>query len=152
MHEHIDFPLGTAVKVKNRQMPYFTYPWHFHNEYEILYVLKGSGISFVADHTENFQAGDLVMLGSNLPHYWRSDEKCYMNEKPNNIHYIVIQFPNDLFRGTLFHYPESHMIRELLNRSSRGIRFSGIFSESIGAYIQQISSFSGFTLILNLLQ
>jgi quercetin dioxygenase-like cupin family protein len=74
MQEYIDFPLRTAVKVKWRNMPHFTYPWHFHSEYEILYVIEGTGTSFVADNIEPFSSGDLAMLGCNLPHFWRSDE------------------------------------------------------------------------------
>ena len=52
MHEQIDFPGRAAVKVKWQKMPHFTFPWHFHNEFEILYVIDGIGTSFVADNIE----------------------------------------------------------------------------------------------------
>ena len=74
MHEHIDFPGRSAVKVKRQEKPHFTYPWHFHSEYEILYVIDGFGTSFVADSIEPFESGDFVLLGTNLPHFWKSDE------------------------------------------------------------------------------
>lgn len=148
MQEYINFPLRTAVKVKWRKMPHFTYPWHFHGEYEILYVIDGDGTSFVADSVERFESGDLAMLGSNLPHFWRSDEKYHLPENKEKINYIVIQFPVNLFHESLFEYPEFHLIKELLVNSSRGIRFLPPFSESAGKQIIKIAQSSGFEQVI----
>ncbi len=152
MQEHIDFPLQLAVKVKWRQMPHFTYPWHFHSEYEILYVIEGSGTSFVADNIEPFEPGDLAMMGSNLPHFWRSDEKYHIEGATEKINYIVVQFPGDLFRGVLFQYPEFQIIQKLLNRSSRGLRFLPPFSEKAGKQVIKIAKSNGFRRVMLLLQ
>lgn len=152
MQEHIDFPLRTAVKVKWRKMPHFTYPWHFHNEYEILYVIEGTGTSFVADNVEQFESGDLAMLGSNLPHFWRSDEKYHMPESQEKINYIVIQFPGDLIRESFFEYPEFHVIQELFQRSSRGIRFLPSFAAKVGKVVLKIVQSSGFDRVILLLK
>jgi len=148
MHEHIDFPGRSAVKVKLREMPHFTYPWHFHPEHELLYVIEGSGTSFVADSIEAFQSGDLALIGSNLPHFWRSDEK-YLNSGGNlKIKYIVIQFPNDFLKNEIENYPEYHLIGELLERASQGIRFSTDFTKIISRNIIKISTISGFERII----
>ena len=74
MHEHIDFPGLSAIKAKKREEPGFSYPWHFHSEFELLFVEEGTGISFVADSIQRFKSGDLVLMGSNLPHFWKNDE------------------------------------------------------------------------------
>ena len=47
MHEHIDFPGRSAIKVKKREVSHFSYPWHFHGEYELLYVISGKGTRYV---------------------------------------------------------------------------------------------------------
>ena len=106
MHEHIDFPGRSAVKVKMREMPHFTYPWHFHSEYEILFVIDGFGTSFVADNIEEFQSGDLVLLGSNLPHFWKSDESFHKEKNDTKIKYVVVQFSKDFFKEAISEYPE----------------------------------------------
>ena len=152
MHEHIDFPLCAAVKVKWRQMPHFTYPWHFHSEYEILYVLEGSGTSFVADNIDKFGSGDLALIGSNLPHFWRSNDKYYKKDNKKNIDYIVIQFPGDIFREPLFNYPEFNCIHNLFQRASRGIRFLPPFSEKAGEMIIKIANSVDFKRIIILLE
>lgn len=153
MHEQIDFPGRAAVKVKWQNKPHFTYPWHFHNEYEILYVIDGSGTSFVADSIEEFHSGDLVFLGSNLPHFWKSDESFHGKDK--KVEYLVVQFPNHFFNEAISDYPEFQLIKNLLERSSRGIRFSPEFSDKISGKLKQLFNESGFKktiLLLELLQ
>lgn len=155
MREQIDFPGRSAVKVKMREMPRFTYPWHFHPEYEILYVIDGSGTSYVADHIEKFDSGDLALLGSNLPHFWKSDERYYSGQNGEKIKYVVIQFSNEFFKEAITEYPEFHLIKELLERSARGIRFSREFAEKAKRKIFKVSRASGFEralLTLELLQ
>ncbi len=155
MHEQIDFPGRAAVKVKWRKMPHFTFPWHFHNEYEILFVIDGNGTSFVADNIEEFSSGDLVLLGSNLPHFWKSDESFYTDENSKIVNYIVVQFSSEFFKEVISEYPEFHLIKELLERSSRGIRFSSDFAKKFGKKLIELSKTRGFErtlLLLELLQ
>jgi AraC-like DNA-binding protein/uncharacterized cupin superfamily protein len=152
MHEQVDFPGRSAIKVKWREMPHFTYPWHFHSEYELLYILEGEGTSFVADNIEVFQAGDLVLMGSNLPHFWRSDASYFEKKGKLKVKYMVIQFPNDFFKEQILNYPEFHVIGEMLERSSRGIRFSAEVAQKTTKKIFKIDKSKGLNRILLLLQ
>lgn len=148
MHEHVDFPGRSPVKVKMREMPHFTYPWHFHPEFEILYVIEGSGTSFVADSIEAFQSGDLALIGTNLPHFWRSDE-IYLNSGGDlKIKYIVIQFPPDFLKEEIANYPEFHSIGELFERAAQGIRFSPEFVRKVSKKVINISKNRGFERII----
>ncbi len=51
----------------------FTAPYHFHPEYELTMILKGEGKRYVGSHMAPYTAGDLVLLGANLPHCWKTD-------------------------------------------------------------------------------
>lgn len=155
MHEQIDFPGRSAVKVKLQEKPHFTYPWHFHSEYELLYVLEGGGTRFVADNIEEFAAGDLVLLGSNLPHFWKTDPSYHAEGSKKKIKYIVVQFSNEFFKEAISEYPEFHLIKELLERSGQGIRFSNEFAQKTKSKIFKIVRSKGFEraiLTLKLLQ
>lgn len=152
MHEQIDFPGRAAVKVKWQKKPHFTYPWHFHSEYELLYVIDGFGTSFVADNIKEFSAGDLVLLGSNLPHFWRSDASFYESENTSIVNYIVVQFPSEFFREAISVYPEFRRIKDLLERSSKGIRFSPSFSKQMGKKLLKLNKEKGFERTLHLLK
>jgi len=155
MHEQIDFPGRSAVKVKLQEKPHFTYPWHFHSEYEILYVQDGFGTSFVADNIEEFNSGDLALIGSNLPHFWKSDASFYIKENDKKIKYIVIQFSRVFFKEAITEYPEFHLIKELLERAKRGIRFEKDFSVQAERRILKVAKSKGFRrtmLLLDFLQ
>ena len=148
MHEHIDFPGLSTVKVKLREMPHFTYPWHFHPEFEILYVIDGSGTRFVADNIEEFQSDDLTLIGSALPHFWRSDEKYLNSGGKLKVKYIVIQFSNDFLKDEIANYPEYNLIGDLLKRASRGVHFSTDFTRNITNKIIKVSKSNGFERII----
>jgi len=152
MHEYIDFPGRSAIKVKWREMPYFTYPWHFHSECELLYVIEGFGTSYVADSIKPFQSGDLALLGSNLPHFWKSDESYHNGSSNINVKYIVIQFPNDFFKDQVSKYPEFRMIGDLFERASQGIRFLPQFVTGVSKKIKKIAKTNGIERIVLLLQ
>ena len=49
--------------------------WHYHNNYEISFITEGSGKRIVGDSIEEFQPGDLVFIGRNLPHVWIADKE-----------------------------------------------------------------------------
>jgi AraC-like DNA-binding protein/mannose-6-phosphate isomerase-like protein (cupin superfamily) len=148
MHEHIDFPGLSAVKVKICDRPHFTYPWHFHPEFEMLYVIEGSGTRFVADSIEEFQAGDFTLLGSTLPHFWRSDEKYLNSNGKLKVKYIVIQFSNDFLKDEIANYPEYNLIGDLLKRASRGVHFPTDFIKKITNKIIKVSKSNGFERII----
>ena len=40
------------------------------------FIVKGAGKRFVGSHMQDYTAGDLVLLGENLPHYWKTAEEA----------------------------------------------------------------------------
>lgn len=48
-------------------LPYFIVPWHYHPEIEIMCIEQGSGTRFVGDHIENYEVGDVCIIGPQLP-------------------------------------------------------------------------------------
>lgn len=152
MHEQIEFPGRSAVKVKMQEKSHFTYPWHFHSEYEILFVQNGFGTSFVADNIEQFRSGDLVLIGSNLPHFWKSDESFHHSENKEKLKYIVVQFSSEFFKEAISEYPEFHLIRKMLECSLRGIRFNKACSEKAKNKLMKLANSNGFERTLLLLK
>ena len=42
--------------------------WHYHPEYEIVYITGASGTRHVGDHISRYEGSDLVFIGPNIPH------------------------------------------------------------------------------------
>ena len=98
----------------------FTSPYHFHPEYELALILKGEGSRYVGSHIAQYSTGDLVLLGTNLPHCWKTKP---IVEKEINASSIIIQF-NEAFLGIdFFTKPELSQVLQLLKRSTQGIQF-----------------------------
>ena len=147
MHEQVSFPPRTMLKVKWDEFPHFTYPWHFHKEFEIVYVIKSSGKRFVADSVEPFSDGDITMMGSNLPHFWKS-HKPEGEDNSKYVNAIVVQFNKDFFREEIASYPEFHHINELLKRAQNGIHFTKPASEKIGKKLKRLLKLNGLERML----
>ncbi len=143
MHEQLNLKGKNAITVKWDEFSHFTFPWHFHPEFELVYILKSFGKRFVADHVEDFNEGDLVLLGSNLPHFWKNDEVFFHNNPQYQVNAIVIHFPSDFFNHQIEDYPEFYQIRRLLNLSARGISFSRSVSKSLDPGLRKLLKLKG---------
>lgn len=98
-------------------VPAFEFKWHYHPEYELTLITKGSGKRLVGDSYENFETGDLVLLGPDLPHTWSSDQADDRNSSA-----VVIQFTHD-FVNAFLQLNEFVQVSNLLSASSRGLFF-----------------------------
>jgi AraC-like DNA-binding protein len=151
MHEQVLIPGGSPIRVKWDDFLHFKFPWHFHSEIEIVYVIKSSGIRYVADKMEPFTDGDLVLVGSQVPHYWRNDEN-YLKGNPNyRVNAVVVQFASDFMEKPFKSYPEMSHIHDLIDRAALGIHFSKEFSHSIGDKIKMLYEQQGFMRFMGLL-
>ena len=99
----------------------FGFHWHYHPELEICYIKQGRGKRIIGQNIENFNNGDLVLVGSNVPHSWITDEQ--FNESDDHIENFVIQFRKEIFEP-FSSLPEFNSILKLLEDARRGIRFS----------------------------
>ena len=89
--------------------------WHCHVEYEITLVLKARGHRLVGDNLASLKPGDMVLVGSNLPHDWQNDTGAPGGVQP--VHSICIHFhPDWLGRGWL-DLPAMQQVKRLLERS-----------------------------------
>jgi quercetin dioxygenase-like cupin family protein len=59
--------------------------WHYHPEIELIHFHKGAGTQFIGDNIKRFGKGDIVLVGSNLPHYWKYDESAISPDMINPI-------------------------------------------------------------------
>lgn len=129
----------------------FKAPYHYHPEYELTLILKGNGTRYVGNNMERFEAGDLVFLGENLPHCWKTEPKSTEDASA-----IVIQFTADFLGKDFFSKPEMKDIHQLFYRSKNGIQFMNKTHSSVTKQIKTLSTsknnFEKTILLLNMLQ
>ncbi len=127
--------------------------WHYHSEYELVYILQGTGTFYVGNTMDHFTPGDLFLIGSNLPHIKRS-EKIYDESRysDQNVDLVLIQFAGDFLGKGFMDLPETKRIQSLLLRTARGIKFylsgfSGLHEQLVG-----LPGEKGLPAVLNLLK
>jgi len=106
--------------------------WHYHPEIELIFVCKGSGKRQIGSSISYFSDGDLVLIGSNLPH-------CGLtNENTHNDYEMVIQFKPDFLGENIWNIPEMHRIIALIEKSKAGIVFGELVKKAIGKDIVEM--------------
>lgn len=101
-----------------------TTPWHYHPEFELIYFIKGKTTGVIGEGFMEFNEGDLVLLGANFPHVLQEHTQ-YRRDHPNIEPFgLIIQFTEGFLGEGFFNIPELQSIRQLLQKSARGIIFS----------------------------
>jgi AraC-like DNA-binding protein len=122
--EKVPIHLTSSIYVKREITPYMDYPWHYHPEYEIIFVEKSYGIRLMGNHIGNFSDGDLMFIGPDLPHVWKNDKDFYEENKDLFVDVYVIQFHEDALMKGFFDLPEFTRIKELFKLSQQGVLIS----------------------------
>ena len=119
--------------------------WHYHPEIELVYVNGGSGKRRIGSHISYYTEGDLILIGSNLPH-------CGFTDKfTGNKNEIVVQMTSDFLGKTFFNIPEMKKIQNLFEVAKDGIAFYGDSKQMLGAKMENLEYQTDFERILSIL-
>lgn len=146
--------MGPAQSFSVRQdcKPFINNKWHYHPEVELIHFKEGSGTQFIGDSISQFQKGDIVLVGANLPHYWRFD-KCYFDESSENVANInVAHFSKSFLGDNFLDLPENKSLKSLLDKSKRGIRVVSGNKELIALMLHNMLQSEGTERIIYLIQ
>ncbi|MET4013232.1 AraC-like DNA-binding protein [Mucilaginibacter sp. UYP25] len=133
-------------------MPNVNNRWHYHPEVELVYFKNGSGTQFIGDRITQFNTGDVVLVGSNLPHYWQFDECYFAKEAGESADVSVIHFNENFWGDAFLLLPETQEINNVLKKSKRGIQITGENLKEIGHLIEQIIYADGARKIILLME
>ncbi|WP_281765701.1 AraC family transcriptional regulator [Neptunitalea lumnitzerae] len=123
-----------------------THVWHHHPEIELVYVNEGSGKRQIGSHISYFTDGDLILIGSNLPH-------CGFTDKDTgNKNETVIHIKPDFLGTDFFSLPEMKSIYTMLDQASGGIVFYDETKQLIGEQIEAMQFMSPFDRLLSMLK
>lgn len=123
-----------SFKLKNTIGQSFDGLWHFHEEYELIYIWEGKGEKVIGDNVSTLNKGDLLFLGSELPHLFSCDQDFTMKDRAGS---LVIHLNNHFFNDDLLKCPEFSSIQKLFKQSKSGIEFFGK-TQAIAERIQKM--------------
>jgi len=137
-----------SISIIDLNMTSFNGPYHFHPELELTWIRKSSGKRYVGGNVSDYKPDDLVLVGANVPHCWRSINKAI----PENAQAIVIQFhPN--FAGKVFlELPELIKIKSLLEKAISGILIKADTKALIISKMKQCAAADGLYRLLQFIE
>lgn len=133
---------GSSFLASRLILPRFHSEYHFHPEYELKYVIESKGKRFVGDTIENFQEGDLILLGPNIPHYWKNDD-IHDQSDTMQAKAVVVLFSDNFLGDKFFSLQEMTPILELLNRAQAGLVFPDAMNGAVPGMLEQMTKAKG---------
>jgi len=140
-----------SFRISTEFVPYFHNPFHYHEEFELTYILQSSGTRFVGDSIEPFEVDDLVLVGSNLPHCWKNDTPYFKEGSKLKAQAIIVQFKKN-FGGNLLDLFELRHVKKLLEDASKGIKFLDEIKPEIKLMLLDLVKMKGAKRITKLLE
>ena len=120
--------------------------WHYHPEYELVYVEAITGIRHVGQHISSFMDSDLVLIGPNVPHL----NFDYGIE--TEYHQIVVQLKENFLGDAFKETPEFSGINRLFEKAYLGLSFSGETKKVVAEKLSFMQGLSHFEQLMALLQ
>jgi AraC-like DNA-binding protein len=143
--------LETSYTARHDILPHFKNIWHYHPELELHYIIKGEGVRFIGDKISNFSPGEIVLVGENLPHTWRSSDEYFKNDPNLNIEIIVLHFLPSCLGDHLLKLPEAYLLPRLFEKAKSGMVITGKANEKLAELMPRAIEATNLDKILILL-
>jgi len=100
--------------------------WHFHPEYELVYIEGANGTRHVGDHISTYDGSDLVLIGSNIPHL------NFDYGVDTDYRKVVVHLKKELVETHFFGTPELLLINTMFQKSKHGLAFQEKLKKKLG--------------------
>tara|TARA_B110000263_G_scaffold64417_1_gene55606 strand:- start:722 stop:1561 length:840 start_codon:yes stop_codon:yes gene_type:complete len=117
--------------------------FHQHEEIQLSYIAKGEGTLIVGDTINNYTKGDILVLGSNLPHVFKS-------EKSNTKSLMLsLFFTKNSFGNEFFALDELQPLKPFFKKVFNGFK---VVSHNLQHHFIKLKHQNKFERFINLLQ
>lgn len=132
-YENVKADENSSFRTLHMNFPVKEFRWeyHYHPELELVCVVSGSGTRHVGYHKSSFRDGDLVLIGSNIPHSGFGLNSSDPHEE------IVIQFREEIIQFSK-DIVELTNLRKMLSVAKFGVLFSSSTKKRILPQLQEI--------------
>jgi len=120
--------------------------WHFHPEYELVFIECASSTRHIGEHISTFVDHDLVLIGSYIPHL------NFDYGLKSDYQEVVVHFKKDFIEDHFFEIPELNPIAQLFEKSKQGLVFKGVDKKKIGDQLFKLENLEPLQQYLQLLE
>lgn len=119
---------------------------HQHEDIQLSFIVEGEGTLVVGDSINQYKKDDIIVIGSNLPHVFKSN----LNYGKKS-HMLTIFFANDSFGNNFFELEELKELTAFFKRAAHGFKVTSS-KKAIALLFMQLESASKLSRFLILLE
>lgn len=150
--------INSALYLELREHPFLSSPYHAqpsfhkHPELQLTFILEGYGKRIIGNKITSFEPGDMVFIGSNVPHVWLSDPIFFEKDSILQSRVITVYINPKIFQQMFEYVEEMEDIKEMILQASKGINIFGETRNIIAKELMILSGKTGFEKVVGLLQ
>lgn len=150
--------INNFLHVEIRDQPFLFSPhhgrpsFHAHPELELVFVQEGYGKRIIGNKVSHYESGDMVFIGSSVPHIWLSDPLFYKQDSQLRARVIVMYINPKIFEPMFDMIKEFDGLKEMFRQASQGINIFGETRNIIADKLIELASKTGFERVDGLLQ
>lgn len=148
--QKIPLPVDQSFSIKTDISKKFYSQWHYHPEIELVWIIEGNGTALIGDSIINIGNDILLMVGSDLPHLFRSDDDGSKYESAIT-ETITVHFTTEILSSFLT-LPENKNILSLIEKSKLGLKINGETKRIVTNYLKHLSYMQNTQRLISLLQ
>ena len=145
-------PADASINLYEQDVSFFATPWHYHPEHEIVLIKESVGKKYVGSNVSDFEPGDLCMIGSLLPHFYKNTPDYYKEGSKLRASSYVIHFREDCFGEAFWSLPEMMSVYDLLLRSKKGLQFGKTVARQVKSLMAELFTTGGIPKIVTFLR
>jgi AraC-like DNA-binding protein len=122
---------------------------HQHDEIQVSYIAKGEGTLVVGDTINYYKEGDILAIGSNLPHVFKSDASTNIQSEM-----LTLFFSKDAFGKIFFQLEELRELKPFFKKVDYGFKVSSKSKilETLFSQLAKSSQLTRFIILLEILK
>lgn len=141
-----------SFSIRKEMQPNINNKWHYHVELELILFHQGSGLQFIGDNISRFEAGDALLIGSNLPHYWKFDQPSYPDANSSSPYSTVVHFNEKIFGISFLELPELKEVKVIIEKAKKGLFIEAIKNKHLPLLIEKLCHSNSLLRITTLLE
>jgi len=112
-------PKKDALIVQEDKQASFYDTLHQHEEIQLSWIRQGEGSLLVGDTVNHYSTNDVIILGGNIPHVFKSDPR-----KDQDSHMLTVFFTMDSFGTHFFATEELRSLQSFFKKATHGSRIT----------------------------
>ena len=141
-----------SFHIQVNEKPYQYNHLHYHPEYQISLIMKGSGVISVGNSLDEFKPDDIYVIAANVPHVFKNKPEYFEHPEAAKTHMISLFFLPTSFGGQFLQLPEMVKINEFLKETAKGVKLNSSLTAKLKPLIIDLIKANGAMRIINLLQ